>query len=164
MSLKSDRANGQKHDKEDKPDMQDKEKENHLPHFELTRTILGCCLEVMKELGPGFQERIYKNALLIAMKQKGLLVEIERPFEVMFRDMVIGRYNADLVVGKTVIVELKCCECLIREHQAQLFNYLKVSELPIGLLINFRCSKLEYQRLHRSEILESETIEEPIPF
>jgi len=136
--------------------MQDKKRENHLPHFELTSAILGCCFEVMKELGPGFQERVYKNALLIAMKQKGLQVEIEKPFEVIFRDKLIGRYSADLVVEKTVIVELKCCECLIREHQAQLFNYLKVSELPIGLLINFRRRKLEYQRLHRSEEFESE--------
>jgi len=146
--------------------MQDKEKESHLSHFELTRTILGCCFEVMKELGPGFQEKVYKNALLMAMKQKGLQVEIEKPFEVRFRDKVIGRYSADLVVEKTVIVELKCCECLIREHQAQLFNYLKVSELLIGLLVNFRRRKLEYQRLHRSEefTIEEETIEEPIIF
>lgn len=50
----------------------------------------------MKELGPGFQERVYKNALLIAMKQKGLQVEIEKPFEVIFRDKVIGRYSADV--------------------------------------------------------------------
>ena len=71
--------------------MHDEEKEGCLPHFELTRTILGCCFDVMKELGPGFQERVYKNALLIAMKQEGLHVE-----------------------------------------------YLKVSGLPIGLLINFR--------------------------
>ena len=146
--------------------MHDEEKESHLPHFELTRTILGCCFEVMKELGPGFQERIYKNALLIAMQQKGLQVEIEKPFEVMFRDKMIGRYSADLVVGKMVIVELKCCESLIREHQAQLFNYLKVSELPIGLLINFRRRKLDYQRLHRSGEFETEeeAVEESIPF
>lgn len=142
------------------------DEENRLPNSELTRNILGCCFEVMKELGPGFQERIYKNALLIAMKQKGLQVEIEKPFEVIFRNKVVGRYNADLVVGKMVIIELKCCENLIREHQAQLFNYLKISELPIGLLINFRHRKLEYQRLHRLEEFEckDETAEEPIPF
>ena len=210
-----------KHDLWDTPDMHDREKENHLPHSELTRTILGCCFEVMKELGPGFQERIYKNALLIVMKQKGLQVEIEKPFKVMFRDKVIGRYilhagsflnfeshhggpslshrsspilrqygpprdnsnlnhpeaskiqestrvqySADLVVEKMIIVELKCCASLIREHQAQLFNYLKVSELPIGLLINFQQRKLESQRLHRSDVFEKEDAagEEPIPF
>ncbi|MBM3184460.1 MAG: GxxExxY protein [Chlamydiae bacterium] len=118
----------------------------------------------MKELGPGFLERVYKNALLITMREKGLHVETEKPFEVVFRDRVIGRYNADLVVENKVIVELKCCESLVREHQAQLFNYLKVSRIPIGLLINFQRRKLEYQRLHQSIDTHDETVEEPLPF
>ena len=142
------------------------EEEKELPHSELTSTILGCCFEVMKELGPGFLERVYKNALLIAMRQKGLQVEVERPYEVIFRGKVIGRYNADLVVGQAVIVELKCCDSLIREHQAQLFNYLKVADLPIGLLVNFRRTKLEWKRLHSNErhFDEEEAIEELISF
>lgn len=127
------------------------EEDKKLPHHELTGVILNCCFEVMRELGPGFLEKIYKNALLIAMRQMGLEVEVERPFEVMFRGKVIGRYHADLVVGKTVIVELKCCESLVREHQAQLFNYLKVSQLQIGLLVNFRHRKLEWKRLQSNE-------------
>ncbi len=127
------------------------EEDKKLPHHELTGTILNCCFEVMKELGPGFLEKVYKNALLIAMRQMGLEVEVERPFEVMFRGKVIGRYHADLVVGKTVIVELKCCESLVREHQAQLFNYLKASQLQIGLLVNFRHRKLEWKRLQSNE-------------
>ena len=135
-----------------------------LPYFALTGKIFGCCFEVMKELGPGFQEAIYKNALLIAMKEQGLQVETEQTFEVIFRGRVIGRYRADLVVEKTVVVELKCCESLIREHQAQLFNYLKVSNLPLGLLINFRRRKLEYKRLHGSEICDELHVEEPVPF
>lgn len=127
------------------------EKKNNLPYSELTGSILNCSFEVMKELGPGFQERIYKNALLITLKQIGLQVETEQPFEVSYRGILIGRYSADLVVEKTVIIELKCCESLVSEHQAQLFNYLKVSKLPIGLLINFRHRKLEYKRLHGRE-------------
>lgn len=123
------------------------EQNTQLPHFDLTGSILNCCFEVMKELGPGFLENIYKNALLIAMKQKGLNVEVERSFEVVFRGNMIGRYRADLIVEQTVIVELKCCESLVKEHQAQLFNYLKVSQLSIGLLVNFRRGKLEWKRL-----------------
>jgi GxxExxY protein len=88
------------------------EEEKELPHSELTHAILGCCFEVMKELGPGFLERVYKNALLIAMRQKGLQVEVEHPYEVLFRGKVIGRYKADLVVSQTVIVELKYCLCI----------------------------------------------------
>lgn len=140
--------------------------ERELPHSELTSDILGCCFEVMKELGPGFLERVYKNALLIAMRQKGLQVEVEHPYEVVFRGKVIGRYSADLVVSQTVIVELKCCDSLIREHQAQLFNYLKVSHLPIGLLVNFRRRKLEWKRLQSNEeyLGAEESANEPVPF
>lgn len=143
------------------------EKDKERPHSDLTGYILNCCFEVMKELGPGFVESIYKNALLIAMRQKGLCVEVERSFEVTFRGTVIGRYRTDLVVAQTVIVELKCCESLAREHQAQLFNYLKVSRLRIGLLVNFRRGKLEWKRLQSNEecIDEMEkAVEDPVPF
>jgi len=143
------------------------EKGEVLPYSELTSSILNCCFDVMKELGPGFLESIYKNALLIAMRQMGLQVEVEKPFEVMFRGNVIGRYRADLVVGKAVIVELKCCESLVREHQAQLFNYLKVSQLPVGLLVNFRRGKLEWKRLQSNGAFIADVeklVEEPVPF
>jgi len=139
------------------------EQDKELPYFELTGSILNCCFEVMRELGSGFLERVYKNALLIAMKQKGLQVEVEKSFEVMFRGKVIGRYSADLVVGQTIIVELKCCESLICEHQAQLFNYLKVSQLSVGLLVNFRHRKLEWKRLQSNEEFIIYT-EETVPF
>jgi GxxExxY protein len=140
--------------------------EKELPHSELTGAILSCCFEVMRELGPGFLERVYKNALLMAMRQKGLEVDVERPYEVIFRGKVMGRYNADLVVNQTVIVELKCCDKLILEHQAQLFNYLKVSGLPIGLLINFRRRKLEWKRLQSNEeyFEEEEVVTGQMPF
>ena len=105
----------------------------------------------MKELGPGFLEKVYKNALLIAMRQKGLHVQAEQSYNVIFREKVIGRYIADLVVNDTVIVELKCCETLISQHQAQLFNYLKVSKLSVGLLVNFYRRKLEWKRLQSNE-------------
>ncbi len=125
--------------------------EKQLPYSQLTNDILGCCFEVMRELGPGFLEKIYKNALFLALREKGMQVEIEQPYEVIFRGQMIGRYSADLVVSQTVIVELKCCDSLIGEHQAQLFNYLKVSRLPIGLLVNFRRRKLEWKRLQSNE-------------
>ena len=145
-------------------DMQDEEE--YLPYSALTRDILGCCFVVMKELGPGFLERVYKNALFLALTQNRLQVEIEKLFEVKFRGTVVGRYSADLIVEKTVIVELKCCEHLLREHQAQVINYLTVAELPIGLLINFRRRKLEYKRLRNQESIEfnEELAEEKLPF
>lgn len=124
--------------------------EKELPYFELTGKILSSCFEVMNELGPGFLESIYKNALLVVLRQKGLQVGIEQSYEIKFRGKLIGKYRADLVVEQTVIVELKCCDALVKEHQAQLFNYLKVSQLPIGLLVNFRRGKLTWKRLQSS--------------
>lgn len=118
---------------------------------ELTETILGCCFDVMNELGVGFLESVYKNALLIALKEKGLKVEVEKRFQVMFRERKIGLYIADLVVEGKVIIELKCCESLLGEHQAQLINYLKVSSILVGLLVNFRKRKLEYKRVHHPD-------------
>ena len=117
---------------------------------ELTETILGCCFDVVNELGVGFLESVYKNALLIALREKGLKVEVEKRFQVMFRERKIGLYIADLVVEGKVIIELKCCESLLGEHQAQLINYLKVSSILVGLLVNFRKRKLEYKRVHHA--------------
>ena len=128
------------------------EEKNRLLHSELSRIILGCCFEVAKELGCGFLEKIYKNALLIAMRQKGLMVEIEQSYEVMFRQHKIGKYIADLVVENLIVVELKCCSVLMSEHQSQLITYLKASTLPVGLLVNFGRQKLEYRRLQHPDI------------
>ncbi len=120
---------------------------NGLIHFNLTGKIIKCRFEIMKELGSGFLESVYKNALFIAMRQDGICVSTERSYDVVFRQQKIGRYVADLVVEDSVIIELKCCSCLSQDHQAQLINYLKVSDIPIGLLINFGNTKLEYKRL-----------------
>ena len=122
--------------------------EKELPHSELTRKIIQCCFEVMKELGAGFLENVYKTALFIAMKQIGMKVLAEQKYEVVFRKQKIGKYIADLVIEDLVIVELKCCKILPPEHQAQVINYLKASGLPVGLLVNFGNQKLEYKRLH----------------
>jgi GxxExxY protein len=114
----------------------------------LTESILGCCFNVMNELGVGFLESVYKHALIIAMQEKGLSVQDEKSFEVTFRGRKIGLYIADLIVNEKIIVELKCCEQIHNEHQAQVINYLKASGILVGLLVNFGKRKLEYKRLH----------------
>ena len=119
-----------------------------LPHSQLSSVILGCCFEVMNALGVGFLESVYKNALFFALKEKGLLVETEKPFEIYFKRQKVGFYKADIVVENLAIVELKCCKSLLPEHQAQVINYLAASSLPVGLLINFNNRQLDYKRLH----------------
>lgn len=105
----------------------------------------------MNDLGIGFLESIYKNALFVAIKEKGLKIEAEKRFEVIFRGRKIGLYVADLVIEESVIVELKCCDALLGEHQAQLINYLKVSGILVGLLVNFGKRKIEYKRLRHPD-------------
>ena len=117
----------------------------------LTEVILGSCFDVMNELGVGFLESVYKNALFIAIKEKGLKIEAEKRFEVIFRDRKVGLYVADLIIEEKVIIKLKCCESLLGEHQAQLINYLKVSGILVGLLVNFGKRKVEYKRLHHPD-------------
>lgn len=120
-------------------------------HSSLTEIIIGTCFDVMNELGTGFLESVYKNALFIAIKEKELSVEVEKKFEVMFRGRRVGLYIADLIVENSVIIELKCCDSLLGEHQAQLINYLKASGILVGLLVNFGKRKVEYKRLHHPD-------------
>ena len=144
------------------------EKEKELLHSDLSRDVLGCCFAVAKELGCGFLESVYKNALFIAMKQKGLTVSTEQIYEVTFRNHKIGKYIADIVVENLIVVELKCCQTLLAEHQAQLINYLKASKIPIGLLVNFAHPRIEYRRLQHPDNFNASAAliedEESIPF
>ncbi len=134
-----------------------------LPHSNISENIIGCCFEVMKELGSGFLENVYKNALYLTMKQKGLEVSAEQSFEVVFRKHKIGKYIADLIVENVIVMELKCCKTLSPEHQAQLINYLKASEKPVGLLVNFVNPRLLYKRLHHPDkFIEDDNA--PLPF
>jgi GxxExxY protein len=119
-------------------------------HSETTEAILGCCFDIVNELGSGFLESVYKNALIIAMTEKRLKVEAEKRFDVIFRERKIGFYIADIVVESSVIVELKCFE-ILPEHKAQLINYLKVSGIQIGFLVGFDKKRLDYNRLYHPD-------------
>ena len=142
------------------------ETKTELLHSDISEKIISSCFDVIKELGAGFLENVYKNALYIVMKQKGLNVLAERLFEVVFRNQNIGKYIADLIVENLIIVELKCCKSLLPEHQAQLINYLKASGLPVGLLVNFGNQRLEYKRLHHPDrfVKEKESNEQSLSF
>src|SRR5215470_17868306 len=113
--------------------MNDLNLDPRLPHYQLSSAILRSCFEVMNELGIGFLESVYKNALFFSLREKGLFVETEKSFEVYFKRQKIGLYKADIIVENLIIVELKCCKNLLPEHQAQVINYLAASSLPVGL-------------------------------
>ena len=113
---------------------------------ELTGKILEACFEVSNELGAGFLESVYEKALLVALRQKDLNVESQVKLQVMFRGIVVGDYFADILVENKILIELKAVNALTKEHFAQILNYLKATNLEVGLIINFGNSKLEYRR------------------
>jgi GxxExxY protein len=100
-------------------------------------------------LGHGFLEGVYRRALVVVLRQKGLSVEAEVSLQVMFRGESVGDFCADLIVERQVLVELKAVKALAPEHQAQVINYLKATGLEVGLLINFGTFRIEFKRLHR---------------
>ena len=122
-----------------------------LLYEELTGQIIEACFEVINELGAGFLESVYQQALLIALAQKGLRARSQAPISVMFRGQSVGEFYADVLVEDKVIVELKAVSALMPAHQAQVINYLKATGIEVGLLINFGQPRLEYKRLHRPQ-------------
>ncbi|MFZ0704134.1 MAG: GxxExxY protein [Candidatus Korobacteraceae bacterium] len=108
-----------------------------LKHSEITEPIIGAFYEVYNELGHGFLESVYREAMVIALQTKGLQVDREKAVTVQFRNQTVGAFRADLIVNTVVIVELKCARVLDMRHEAQLLNYLKATGFEVGLLLNF---------------------------
>ena len=106
-------------------------------HKELTSEIIGCFYDVYNELGFGFLEKVYENALKYELEKNGLKVEKQKPIKVFYDGVKVGEYFADLIVNDTVILELKAAESLCEEHEFQLINYLKATNIEVGLLLNF---------------------------
>jgi GxxExxY protein len=102
-----------------------------------TERIIGVFYEVYNELGFGFLESVYREAMLIALDQAGFQVEAEVPVPVSFRGRLVGVFRADLVVNDKVIVELKTAESISKAHEAQVLHYLRASTMEIGLVMNF---------------------------
>jgi GxxExxY protein len=107
------------------------------PNDPLTEKIIGVFYEVYNELGFGFLESVYREAMRIALVQVGLRVETEFPVPVSFRGMLVGVFRADLVVEGLVVVELKTADSIGKAHEAQLLHYLRASPMEIGLVMNF---------------------------
>jgi GxxExxY protein len=108
-----------------------------LRHGATTDAIIGAFYDVYNELGHGFLESVYREALALVLAERGLKVEQEKSVTVCFRKSTVGIFRTDLLVNNAVIVELKCARALDSVHEAQLLNYLKATEFEVGLLLNF---------------------------
>lgn len=117
-----------------------------LKHAQLTERIIGVFYEVYNELGSGFVESVYREAMTIALSESGLPVEREFPLSVFFRGCNVGDFRIDLLVNRAVLLELKVARALDRSHEGQILNYLKATEIEVGLLLNFG-HRPEFRRL-----------------
>lgn len=113
---------------------------------ELTYQINGAIFDVNRELGAGFFEKAYENALMIALKEIGLNAVNQVPINVSYKGKEVGEYFADIVVEDQVILEIKAVESLQNVHEAQLLNYLKATGYKVGLLANFTHPKAQIKR------------------
>lgn len=108
-----------------------------LKHEELSKKIIAAAYNIHKELGQGFLEKVYKNALAIELQEAGIKCDLEVPMSVRYHGHVVGDYVADMIVEDKIIVEAKAVSELNSVHEVQLVNYLKATGIQVGLLINF---------------------------
>ncbi|MDY0082687.1 MAG: GxxExxY protein [Ignavibacteriaceae bacterium] len=106
-------------------------------HENITKKIIEAYYKAFNTLGYGFLEKVYENALKIELKKMNLKVEQQQNIKVFYESFEVGDYYADLIVEDLVIIELKAAESLCEEHETQLINYLKATNLEVGLLLNF---------------------------
>lgn len=111
-------------------------KDNYI-HSDITDLIIKAFYNVYNKLGYGFLEKVYENGMMIELKRLGLNAEKQKQLKVFYDDFEIGEYFADIIVNDCVIVELKAADAICPEHEAQLVNYLKATEIEVGLLLNF---------------------------
>jgi GxxExxY protein len=112
-------------------------KNDNYKHADITEKVIKAFYKVYNTLGYGFLEKVYENALFLELKSSGLFVEKQKRIEVFYAGTRVGVYYADLIISESVIVELKAAENLCEEHEFQLINYLKATDIEVGLLLNF---------------------------
>jgi len=106
-------------------------------HKELTQKIIEIFYRVYNKLGYGFLEKVYEKAMVIELQKDKIPVVPQSPISVNYENEVIGEYFADLLIDDKIIVEIKAAKTLASEHEAQLLNYLKATDIEVGLLLNF---------------------------
>ena len=129
-----------------KPDL--KHPENiRLLLKEETHQILACAFEVLNEIGHGLHEKIYENALVVEFKLRGISCEQQKRFPVLFKGVQVGEYVPDLIAFGSVIVDAKTIDRITDHERGKMMNYLRKAKLRVGLILNFKNSRLEWDRI-----------------
>ena len=120
-------------------------------HEDLSKKIIGAAMEVLNELKPGLDEKLYERAMIIELKREGHTVSVQTPFPVFYRGELIGNLIPDLIVDEAVIVDPKVVSCFTETHIAQMIGYRNKTRLDLALLLNFKNSRLEWKRVLRPQ-------------
>ncbi len=133
-------------------------KHNDMPSEldELSRQVVDCAFAVHKELGPGFLEKIYEEALIVEFRRRGIPFECQKNLPVFYRDEKLpSEYKLDLIVAGSIVLELKAVERILPVHEAQLLSYMKQCRSPLGFVINFKEALIKngIRRVVQSEYL-----------
>jgi GxxExxY protein len=123
--------------------------DTHLREEDLCYQIIGCAMEVLREVGHGLHEKPYENALVIALDDEGVGLEQQKMYPVEFRGQKIGEFIPDLIVDDRVVVDTKVIDRITGHERGQMLNYLKITQLPVGLILNFKHAKLQWERMVR---------------
>ena len=129
---------------------------------ELSHAVIGAAMRVHSHFGPGYLEEVYKNALMVELRESGISAEKEVPIAVDYHGVRVGNYQADIIVEKSLILELKAVSALVVRHEAQLVNYLTAIGIDEGLLINFGASSLQFKHKYRTYTPSSQSLANPV--
>ncbi len=129
-----------------KPDLHHPENTKLLQKHD-TEKIIGLSFEVLNEVGHGLHEKICENALVVGFKQLGIAFDQQRRFPVYFRGTQVGEFVPDLIPFSTVIVDAKVIDRITGHERGQMLNYLRITKLRVGLILNFKHARLEWERV-----------------
>jgi len=118
-----------------------------LPEGDMTYRVIGCAFEVINELGHGLHEKPYENALVLAFEDQEIPVDQQEIYPILFRGRKVGEYIPDLIVASSVVVDTKVIDKITDHERGQMLNYLRITGLNVGLIVNFKYAKLQWDRV-----------------
>ena len=113
--------------------------------------MIGCAFEVINELGHGLNEKLYENSLVIEFKRQSIAFDQQRRFEVIYKGEFVGEYVPDLIALGKVVVDTKTVDAITDHERGQMLNYLRITKLEVGLILNFKNARLEFERIALSK-------------
>jgi GxxExxY protein len=118
-----------------------------FPCKEETRVIIGFAFEVLNELGHGLNEKLYENSLVVEFKHRSIAFDQQRRFVVLYKTEYVGEFVPDLIAYGKVVVDAKCIDRITDHERGQMLDYLRITKLPVGLILNFKHAKLDFERI-----------------